>query len=252
MTASGPLVATLLSFISFYAHLVACLPDPTPETVSINDPRLRIPSSPYEKGPGPVVVPVNNTSIPTADPSIRQFVWDANLPINKGNVSVADNATGALKYTIDIAPDDHRAFRVSDSDGHHELLRVHMKKSAAKGFRFTYNTKFNVSYRIDPRYARTDRWYMDIKGDNPDVTYPTLKYYRAHKSDEGSVFFHNNKTLVATFKFEKMNGNIWKTNHLGDVKNLVKLDIVAPTNIAPQYFIGLWTLVKLRIHKYGL
>jgi hypothetical protein len=39
--------------------------------------------------------------------------------------------------------------------------------------------------------------------------------------------------FFARYIVEKMNGNIWKTNHLGDVKNLVKLDIVAPTNIAP-------------------
>jgi hypothetical protein len=45
----------------------------------------------------------------------RQFVCDAHLQLTKGNVSVADNESGYLKYIIDQAPDNRRAFRVSKS-----------------------------------------------------------------------------------------------------------------------------------------
>ena len=62
----------------------------------------------------------------------------------------------------------------------------------------TYPTQSGVSYRVLPRGSKTDRWYMRMEGNNSDVNYQTLKYYRAHKHNFGKVYFKNH-TLVASF-----------------------------------------------------
>jgi hypothetical protein len=81
--------------------------------------------------------------------------------------------------------------------------KTHLQKTAGRGVKFVYNTPSGVHYKIDPRLAAPDHWYMMMEGHDPDVSYETLKYFRRRSTNTGPVEFHNhNHTRVASFECE--------------------------------------------------
>jgi len=184
------------------------------------------------------------------------LIWDAHRPFDKDHcINITHFNSGKLVFTIQNRNGDFsnrnkdhdvdRTFEVVDLKGD-VLVQVHQKSDGQGNPHSTYPTPFGVSYRIDPRGFKTDRWYMRMEGNNPDVNYQTLKYYRGHKHNIGKVYFKNH-TLVASFTFHPPKD---RTNLIGS-KDTIMLEILAQTNIGRQYFVALWALVKLRMDMFG-
>ncbi|KNZ52323.1 hypothetical protein VP01_3619g3 [Puccinia sorghi] len=229
------------------------------------------PSQPL--GVGPQVYGPRSTPTPPATPFVpASFVWDASLPFDKGPINITDYNTGKPVFTVqDRDHTKHHCFEVFNLKNE-MLVQVHQKarftpspvltthrpnphlyrtaKTAARGYSFTYHTSSGVSYTIHPRGLKTDQWVMQMQGNDPDVKYQSLTYHRGHTRNSGNVCFNHNHTDVAVFTFAPPKDR----TYLKGSENTVKLDIIAPTNIGPvrQYFIALWSLVKLRIDKFGL
>ncbi|KNZ49023.1 hypothetical protein VP01_525g8 [Puccinia sorghi] len=188
--------------------------------------------------------PVNNPpSFGPPFPSLPPpLLWDARLPFEKGLINITDFNTGKPVFTIQNRNNDHhRSFEVVNLTG--DAL---VEKTAQSGFDFTYHTPSGVSYTIHPRGAKTDRWFMQMQGNDPDLNYQNLIYFRGHTKNVGNVYFRN-YSRVATFTFDAPKNR----TYLAGAEKTVKLEILCPTNIGSQYFIGLWATVKLRMDKYG-
>ncbi|KAA1072577.1 hypothetical protein PGTUg99_020899 [Puccinia graminis f. sp. tritici] len=261
MTVFGCSLA-ILSLFTIHLHFISSLPHPGNEhgsqvtlkntTIDAGGSMPTFRKTPLEHGHGPQLYP-SGPKVPTRPALPRHFAWDPNLHIDKGNVVVVNVQTGEPMYTISQSPEDHLTTIVSNLRGD-QLLSVYLKKTAGRGVKFVYNTPSGVHYKIDPRLAAPDHWYMMMEGHDPDVSYETLKYFRRRSSNTGPVEFRNhNHTQVASFEFVKsLDKTHWKLDTLGALDKFVTLEITQPTNIGDHYFIGLWALVKRRIDRYGL
>ncbi|KAA1072594.1 hypothetical protein PGTUg99_022035 [Puccinia graminis f. sp. tritici] len=259
---SSSFAALLSLFIVVHLRLISSLPNPgnehgsqttlTNTTIEFGGPGVGAAplfrKKPFENGPGPQIYPSGPTQ-PSPPALPRYFAWDRMLHIDKGNVVVVNVQTGEPVYTISQSPQDHRTTIVSNQHGD-QLLSVNLKKTARRGHKFRYNTPSGVHYIIDPRGARTDRWYMVMEGKQAE----TFTYFRGHSKNAGNVYFQgHNKTKIASINFVKsLDKTHWKSDTLSGVKDIVTLEITQPTEIGDQYFIGLWALVKRRIDHYGL
>ncbi|KAH9456424.1 hypothetical protein MJO28_006478 [Puccinia striiformis f. sp. tritici] len=244
----------LFSLFTIHVHTTSGSPDWAKDhsqvTIDNNPPKG---TGYFKFGPGPQKFPETEQKPKTPPPAPlpRHFAWDANLPIDKGNVVIVNVQTGDPAYKIFQVPDDHRTFNITNMHGD-QLLSVTFKEKAHRGHNFRYHTPSGVSYRITPRgFAKTDRWYMTMEGNAKGVDYQTLKYFRGHSKNAGNVNF-SNSTRAASFEFKPADKSHWKVDTLRGVSNTVQLEITAPTNIGDHYFIGLWALVKIRIDKWGL
>ncbi|KAA1074799.1 hypothetical protein PGT21_020860 [Puccinia graminis f. sp. tritici] len=252
----GSPFVVLLSLLTTVHQLgwVSSHPNPGSEGPNNNNPNTVAPASagnPFEKGHGPQVslTPSPNhpmaADAPPAPP--RVFAWDRKLHIDRGNVVVVNLQTGEPAYTISQSPQDHRTTIVSNIHGD-QLLSVRLKKTAF-GSSAKYDTPSGVHYTVDPRMALTDHWDMVIEGKQPQ----TLKYFRGRNDNTGNVYFEgHNQTKVASFNFVKsVDKSHWAKDNLGNIKKIVTLEITSPTDIADQYFLGLWVIVKRRMDRFG-
>ncbi|KAI7954276.1 hypothetical protein MJO28_006823 [Puccinia striiformis f. sp. tritici] len=251
MAIFGTLLVTLLSFLTIHVRIASSLPNPGNghgSQISLTNTTLDLSKgkNPLEQGPGPQVYGNKFTPPPFLP---RHLAWDANLPIEKGNVLIVNTQTGEPKYNIFSASKDHRTFNITNMHGD-QLLSVTLKAKARRGYNFRYHTPSGVSYRIQPLGGRTDLWEMTMEGNDPDVTYQTLTYRRGRKKNAGNMYF-SNSTRVASFVFKPVDKSQWKSDTLSGISNTVQLDITEPTNIGDHYFIGQWAISKLRIDYYG-
>ncbi|KAA1074452.1 hypothetical protein PGT21_005835 [Puccinia graminis f. sp. tritici] len=204
---SSSFAALLSLFIVVHLRLISSLPNPgnehgsqttlTNTTIEFGGPGVGAAplfrKKPFENGPGPQIYPSGPTQ-PSPPALPRYFAWDRMLHIDKGNVVVVNVQTGEPVYTISQSPQDHRTTIVSNQHGD-QLLSVNLKKTARRGHKFRYNTPSGVHYIIDPRGARTDRWYMVMEGKQAE----TFTYFRGHSKNAGNVYFQGqNKTKIAS------------------------------------------------------
>ncbi|KAI9631206.1 hypothetical protein KEM48_013135 [Puccinia striiformis f. sp. tritici PST-130] len=269
MAIFGTLLVTLLSFLTIHVRIASSLPNPGNghgSQISLTNTTLDLSKgkNPLEKGPGPQVYGNKFTPPPFLP---RHLAWDANLPIEKGNVLIVNTQTGEPKYNIFSASKDHRTFNITNMHGD-QLLSVTLKNNhlilSFSPIRLSSGTSgksktrlqlslpytLRVSYRIQPLGGRTDLWEMTMEGNDPDVTYQTLTYRRGRKKNAGNMYF-SNSTRVASFVFKPVDKSQWKSDTLSGISNTVQLDITEPTNIGDHYFIGQWAISKLRIDYYG-
>jgi len=191
--------------------------------------------------------PVNNPPHSDTQPPLpTPLIWDSRLPFENGPINITSFISGEPVFTIQNRKNDHHhTFEVVNTTGD-ALVKVHLKPKAQWGYDYTYNTPSGVRYAIFPHMLKTDRWMMQMEGNNSDGSYETLIYLRGHKKNIGNIYFQN-YSRVATFTFDAPKN----MTYLAGAKNTTKLEILSPTNIGSQYFIGLWALVKLRMDKYG-
>ncbi|KAI7965383.1 hypothetical protein MJO29_003481 [Puccinia striiformis f. sp. tritici] len=178
---------------------------------------------------------------------VRVLAWDYRLRLDKGNVTVVDTENGHPLYTISKAPD--RGFIITNQKGH-KLLEANEKKKARCGFKYKYHTPMNVSFSIDPRFSKTDRWDLELYGNGRDEHPHNLKYYRAHKKNKGTII---DKTWGKTYddkaatidEKDPLDKSKWKVDTLWKIGRVTTLEINDP-KIGDHYFIGLWVMVHLR------
>ncbi|KAA1134981.1 hypothetical protein PGTUg99_019133 [Puccinia graminis f. sp. tritici] len=271
----SPFVVLLSLFTVHQLGRVSSHPNPGPD----NTVAPASAGNPFEKGHGPQVslTPSPNhpmaAVLPAPPAPPRLFAWDRKLHIDRGNVVVVNLHTGEPAYTISQSPQDHRTTIVSNIHGD-QLLSVRLKvishlipslrrdcsrphlvdffsyqQKTAFGRAATYDTPSGVHYTVDPRMALTDHWDMVIEGKQPQ----TLKYFRGRNENTGNVYFEgHNQTKVASFNFVKsVDKSHWAKDNLGNIKKIVTLEITSPTDIADQYFLGLWVIVKRRMDRFG-
>ncbi|KNF02660.1 hypothetical protein PSTG_04257 [Puccinia striiformis f. sp. tritici PST-78] len=183
---------------------------------------------------------------------VRILAWDYRLRLGKGNVTVVDTENGNPLYTISKAP--HRGFIITNPRGD-KLLEANEKKEAACGFKYKYHTPMNVSFAIDPRLSKTDRWDIELYGNGRDEHYHKLKYYRAHKKNKGAIIdktWGKTRDIQAARIDEKdpLDKAKWKVDTLFKIGRVTTLEINDPT-IGDHYFIGLWAMVHLRWDRSG-